>query len=277
MGLKGEAKMNGVSARVICDSVSPSGDRLTTLEVKMHRFVLAEWNTHRAFSRNSASSRAIPIKKRILSVTTDMAWPLEWGSNQRGMQAGEELKGWRIAAAKSVWRFASTVTCVCAQTLEWIGLHKQVTNRLLEPFLWHTVVVSSTEWENFFSQRISPLAQPEIRAAAVEVRLAIDMSRPELVPVGHYHLPYILREEKVSLLQSDLIKISVARCARVSYMTQDGRRDVSEDIRLYERLVSARPPHASPLEHVATPSGDSLSHANFTGWVQVRHLDHSID
>lgn len=267
--------MTTPSAKVVCDSISLAGVRLTTMEVCMHRFVLAEFNTHRVFSRNSASSRAIPISKRIFSVTTDLAWPLEWGSNQKGMQAGAQLKGWRLWLSKLVWRTASYSACVFASLLEKLGLHKQITNRLLEPFLWHTAVVSSTEWKNFFDQRISPLAQPEIRALAVEMSMALGSSRPKIVRVGEYHLPYISYTELQSLSPSQQIKVSVARCARVSYLTQDGRRDIEEDVKLYDRLVSAKPPHASPLEHAATPivpyAHTEDQTGNFEGWAQARH------
>lgn len=154
-------------------------------------------------------------------------------------------------------------------------LHKSVLNRLMEPFMWHTVVVSSTEWENFFSQRCSPLAQPEIRVVAEEMKKALELSVASFVLDGGWHTPYIQEDEFWELLPDDRAKISAARCARVSYLTQDGVRDHAEDLRLFERLVEADPPHWSPLEHVATPTpqtGDKSAEGNFRGWSQLRHL-----
>lgn len=260
--------MSEPSAKIVADSISPNEDRLTTMEVVMHRFVLAEFNTHRVFSRNSASSRAIPIEKRMSAVLNDCAFPLKWGRNQKGMQAEEELSFEESCKARGLWERAATNAVLIAQELRELGLHKQVTNRLLEPFLWHTVVVSSTEWDNFFTQRCSPLAQPEIRQTAEAMREALRASKPQLVSYGEYHLPYVQDDEKsLDLLKQ--VKFSVARCARVSYLTHDGVRSHEKDFELYERLRSASPPHASPFEHVARPS--NLATGNFKGWLQLRH------
>jgi len=133
------------TASVIADSTSPSRTRLTTLEVRLHRFVLAELNTHRVFSRNSASSRAIPIAKQIERVLTDPAVPLEYGSKRTGMQAGPPLDGDALVEAQQVWLAARDSAVAAAQDLLRLGVHKQVANRLLEPFMWHTVIVSSTD------------------------------------------------------------------------------------------------------------------------------------
>ncbi len=157
------------------------------------------------------------------------------------------------------------------QLLE-LGVHKQVTNRLLEPFMWHTVIVTATEWEGFWEQRCSPLAQPEIRVAAEAMRAAYDASTPAPVGHGEWHTPY-LRAEDADLDDETARQVSAARCARVSYLTHDGRRDIAKDVELYERLVSARPPHWSPLEHVATPAAPGEEPpGNLRGWAQLRHL-----
>ena len=158
--------MTSPNAKVILDSISPEGDRLTTMEVVMHRFVLSEFNTHRSFSRNSASSRAIPTRKQMARVETETAFPVSWPCEQPGMQGGEELDGNLGDAASTVWRNAMQDAVRHATALAEIGVHKSVVNRLLEPFMWHTVIVSSTEWENFFGLRCNSLAQPEIRVAA---------------------------------------------------------------------------------------------------------------
>lgn len=256
------------------------------MEVTLHRFVLAELNTHRAFSRNSASSRAIPIQKQIEKIVNSPAFPVEFGSNQAGMQAGPPLEGKALRKARKQWGRASRSAIRHTKKLQKLGVHKQVANRLLEPFMWHTVIISSTEWENFFIQRCSPLAQPEIRAAADLMRVAYDLSTPKFLSLGEWHLPYIDDKDKwaveriVDITNYDnvwktLCKISAARCARVSYLTQNGVRDVTEDIKMYDRLVSADPPHWSPLEHVATPAASGANivstAGNFIGFAQLRH------
>jgi thymidylate synthase ThyX len=264
------------TARVIADSTSPSGTRLTTLEVRLHRFVLAELNTHRVFSRNSASSRAIPIAKQIERVVTNPALPLEYGSKRAGMQAGPPLDGDDLAAAQQVWLSARDAAVTAAQDLLRLGVHKQVANRLLEPFMWHTVIVSSTDWDGFWAQRCSPLAQPEIRVAAEAMRDAVHSSSPIARAKGDWHLPYITDDDRAEAGDSyeTLRRVSAARCGRVSYLTQDGRRDLDEDLALYERFVSADPPHASPLEHVATPAPARAAQppGNLRGWLQLRHV-----
>ena len=150
-----------------------------------------------------------------------------------------------------------------------LGVHKQVTNRLLEPFLWQTVIVTATEWDDFWAQRCSPLAQPEIRAAAEAMRATYLASAPTPLAVGEWHTPYV-RPEEANLEPEQRKRISAARCARVSYLTHDGRRDLAADEQLYERLVQADPPHWSPLEHVATPARDGAP-GNLRGWAQLRH------
>lgn len=266
----------GTSAKVIADSVSRRNHRLTTMEITIHRFVLAEFNTHRAFSRNSASSRAIPVKKQLDKVRTDPAYPLSWPVEKAGMQGGEEMSDMDRALVKEVWDRARDEAVIAAEVLGHLGLHKSVTNRLLEPFMWHTIIVSSTEWDNFFKQRCSPLAQPEIRAVAELMRGALDASIPTDVAEGQWHLPYVHAEEDLS---GDVARMcSVARIARVSRENHDtGCVDVKKDIDTYQMLISADPAHASPLEHVATPnpSGRGLDYntpGNFEGWEQLRHI-----
>lgn len=299
------------SAQIIADSISPLGVRLTTFEIVMHRFVLAEFNTHRLFSRNSASSRAIPLRRSsdrrgmLDRFEDDPAFPLEWPHEQTGMQGGGPLEGKALDDAKYLFEdwhrmTANLVDAYLKDHPDPEGrLHKSLLNRLLEPMMWHTIVVTSTEWDNFWFQRaseFSPLAQPELRAT---VDLMLDLYRsaePTEVDYGDWHLPYITNEDRQQAVDAlidpadpvatdiavkeALKKVSAARCARVSYLTQDGVRDPKEDIRLYDRLVSARPMHASPLEHVATPATlhESVS-GNFHLWHQHRHevMPHRID
>lgn len=298
---------NGTYAKVIADSISQAGHRLTTFEVRFHRFVLAEFNTHRLFSRNSASSRAIPVGKNLDEVYFNTAIPVEWRSEKSGMQGGDLLSEEDAKQAEAIWIKASVDAGLRAEELMDLGVHKSIVNRLLEPFMWHTVIVTATAWDNFFAQRVSPLAQPEIKAAARMMLDAYEASDPRLVYDTEYHRPYITPEDEDAVndkyadsdgmvswendlkVTDELNRISVARCARVSYLTHDGKRDLQADLDLYDRLVSADPMHASPLEHVATPDprnaqsesipvGEGRSQSrllprigNFVGWRQLRY------
>lgn len=267
--------------KILLDSLAPSGARLTTFEITFPRFVLAEFNTHRLLSRNSASSRAIPVEKRVAAVESDPFVPETFGQNQKGMQANEELGDEAAAASKSAWLSAAHAAVQHAKYLAKIGVHKQLANRLLEPFLWHTAVVSATEWDNFFAQRCHPAAQPEIRRIAEMMRDAREASTPRKLLAGEWHLPYAddytssyppLSRETEPGFGFDWRQVSVARCARVSYLTQDGRRDPQEDLALFERLRTAEPMHASPFEHVAMALERREHSGNFVGWMQYRKL-----
>lgn len=273
-----------IEAKIIADSDYYGGERLTTMQVKMHRFVLSEFNTHRKFSRNSASSRAIPLEKQLAMVKQNPAMPLEWRREQSGMQAGGVLEGNDLLQAQWLWEgvLADTITIVEKYLHDHpekeTRLHKSWVNRLLEPFMWHTVCVSSTEWENFFRQRCSPLAQPEIKAVADAMKEALNNSYPTLF-MGHdiFHTPYVPLNERVEIEEQKYKPehISVARCARTSYLTQEGVRDLSKDQELYERLLDPGdgPPHWSPFEHVARiPTYDEEIRGNFDGWIQLRQI-----
>jgi thymidylate synthase ThyX len=295
----------GFDAKVLADSRSPAGYRLTTLEATFPRFVLAEFNTHRVFSRNSASSRAIPIAKQLRRVLEDPYVPVEFGSNQPGMQAGAPLDGEKRDAAEREWLRArdDAVRHVLglvsdpgataegddllaalgpveeavrnrAQSPEWLNVHKQIANRLLEPFMWHTVIVTATEWDNFFNLRCHPDAQPEIRLVAESMRGAMEGSEPSELGWGEWHLPLVRSEDRAEMTSTEeLVKVSVGRCARVSYLTHAGLRDLQADIDLYERLIASG--HMSPLEHPARPlSAGELEQGewsgNFRGWRPYR-------
>lgn len=281
------------AAKILCDSVSPHGVRLTTFEVTMPRIVLAELNTHRAFSRNSASSRAIPVEKMIQRLYEDPYVPSSWGKNQKGMQAGEELSVPDQMLAQSYWLGARDEAVSMARKLLELGVHKQLTNRLLEPFMWHTVIITSTEWSNFFHLRNHPMAHPDIQVPAKMMQELYESQQPRNVGIGDWHLPLVFDEDRIEAIDGHdpgwglLVKLSAARCARVSYLTHDGKRDLSEDLKLYDRLVG--PGHMSPLEHPARPMteeeieclrsvGSVLGKdprdvpfvGNFKGWVQHR-------
>jgi hypothetical protein len=194
-----------------------------------------------------------------------------WPAEQRGMQGGEEIDD--VDTARAVWRSARDAAVVHAEELIYLGVHKSVVNRLLEPFMSHTVICSATDWQGFWQQRCSPLAQPEIRAAAEAMKAAYDASEPQPLRANQWHMPYLTEHDRATLPPTWWRRLSVARCARVSYLTHDGRRDPDADLRLFDRLITADPPHASPLEHVAAPCppGEQCP-GNFTGWHQLRHI-----
>jgi hypothetical protein len=293
--------------KILADSVSPAGHRLTTFEVTFPRFILAEFNTHRVFSRNSASSRAIPVTKQLRRVLEDPFIPMEFGSNQPGMQAGPALEGKPLRLAREAWLGArddavgSVLALIAKPGLsqggrpltdlveeveqlnregqrpdDWLNVHKQVANRLLEPFMWHTVIVTATEWDNFWNLRAHPDAQPEIRRVAVDMRSLWQESEPLAVEIGDWHLPLISAADRGSpelTGSDDLVKVSVGRCARVSYLTHAGTRDLSADLLLHDRLLESG--HMSPLEHPAEPLtpaelAENEWSGNFHGWRSYR-------
>lgn len=262
------------SARVLLDSVSSAGVRLTTMEVRYPRFIHSEVMTHRVFSRNAASSRAIPIRKMIDAVRSEPAMPLWWGRNQSGMQAREELDPPARALAQAEWRRALDNALASAERLAAsdVNLHKQLVNRILEPFAWITVILSGTEWANFFTQRTHADAQPELKHAAELMLAAYRASEPRPLGVGDWHTPLIQPDEEAALPLDLRLKIAVARCARVSYLSHDGSRDHAKDLELYERLLGGGANgHWSPFEHVATPLADPQAWSgNFRGWEQFR-------
>lgn len=277
-----------IAAEVIADSISPQGVRLVTIEATMHRFVLAELNTHRVFSRNSASSRAIPVSKQLEKVLSNPAYPIAWPSEQPGMQGGAALYGEDLFDAVELWgkvhyEVTSLVGAYVDSHEPGRRLHKSVLNRLLEPFMWHTVVVTATEWDGFWWQRCHVDAQPELHVAADAMREAFDASTPTKLAYGQWHLPYTSEEERKETPNVDWRKVSAARCARLSTLTQDGTRSLDADLALFARLADrpeghklfeGDPFHASPLEHVATPHHPnfrSTQRGNLRGYHQFRH------
>lgn len=258
------------AARVLADSINPHGHRLTTLEVTFPRFILAEFNTHRVFSRNSASSRAIPMRRQIETVEQHPFVPARFPVNEPGMSAkaywmpGDS----EFDALVQVWLRARDHALATAREFAEHGVHKQIGNRVLEPFMWHTAIVSSTTWSNFFELRISTFAQPEIRRTAELMRDALDASTPALVATGGWHLPLVFPGDRDTVSALDLPKISAARCAAVSY-NRHTECDATKELARYELLSTNG--HLSPLEHPARSAGSAhVRCANYTGWQQAR-------
>lgn len=305
-----------IEAQIVADNISPEGHRLITFQLRYPKFIHGELMTHRVFSRNASSSRAIPVAKYLEEVRSDTlrATPVHWGAEQKGMSSGEELSsapstGWFYRyppkyKAILQWRKAALAAADQAEKLVTLGVHKSLVNRVLEPFIHINVVVTATEYMNFFGLRLDKGAQPEIRVLAETMWRAYKASIPYPMTPGMWHLPYVegadyeasgweggclIYDKAIDKGLAVPIKMSVARCARVSYLSfETGKRStVTEDLKLYDRLVGSKPVHASPAEHQATP--DSLSgpigglvtptewqnpgqHANYTGWRQYRKM-----
>ena len=258
-----------ISAKVICDSINPSGNRITTIQVRLPKFLLAELNTHRVFSRSYNSSRAIPAKTMRKSANFK---PSDWGANRPGMQATKPLQGWKLNAAKLVWNSSKLSATAHHKALELLGLHKQHTNRIIEPYMWVDGVITATEWANFFTLRIHPDAQPEILELAIKIAEARSWSIPRQLKVNQWHLPYITPEDCNLMVPNDLAttkKVSAARCARVSYGLEKPF-DIDADLKRASMLINAVPAHLSPFEHIAMALDKSTPSANFIGWLQYR-------
>ena len=261
-----------ITADIIADSISEVGKRITTLSLYYPRFIHSEFMTHRMFSRNASSSRAIPTEKLIQDIIDNPVEPVYWGKNMKGMQAQEELGPIELTEAEAWWNIAKDDAIRAARELAMCGVHKQIVNRILEPFSHIRVCVTATEWDNFFKLRLHPAAQPEMRALAKTMKDAMDASTPKLLTPGQWHLPYVSMVEQYDYGVTISKTLSVARCARVSYRLHDGTpTHMQADEELYKRLLAEQ--HMSPFEHQAVPYfyADTRSN-NFYGWEQLREL-----
>lgn len=273
-------------AKIILDSRAPCGKRLVTVEARIWRGILSEVNTHRDKSRNSASSRAIPISKQISRCLSEPFVPDAFTANQKGMQGGATIA--QNETAQKLWLEGRDFACKVARGLDDLGVHKQYANRVMEPYQYHTIIMSGTNWANMFAQRCHPDAQPEFQEVAWLIYEAMKASTPQLLGEGEWHLPYITEEDRVEALalrhcpmgprmslstDEILIRVSVARCARVSYLTHDGKRSLEADLDMWEKLMSGGfNGHWSPFEHVARAMTEALRSGNFVGFQQLRKL-----
>jgi hypothetical protein len=288
--------MSKIQAKIICDSITKLGTRITTFEVEYPRFIHSEVMTHRMFSRNASSSRAIPVSKVIDQVRNDPAKPIHIGKNQAGMVADVELSDFYKNFAIDIWYRAAGWASTFSEDLSKLGVHKQVCNRITEPFQNMKVLITATEYKNFFYLRNHKDAQPEIAELARLMQEEYEKNTPARLTGGQYHLPYITckyengvqsywldNETEISL--DDAIKISCSCCAQVSYRKLDLSLEKARDI--YSRLVESEPVHASPFEHVAkvpmcagvveaghthSAVGGGLWSGNFREWIQYRQL-----
>ena len=290
----------GITANIIQDSIC-KGKRITTFELDYPRFIHSELMTHRQFSRNAASSRAIPIEKMHEHIVQNMAQPIHWGINQAGMQAKEELQGFELRGAKSIWNAACTEILCWSKSLAGARLHKQIANRVTEPFQMMKTVVTATEWDNWYWLRDHADAQPEIAELASLMHKCQEANIPQEIHAGQWHVPYVTRtfigddikyfvdNECVSV--EDAKMVSASCCAQVSYRKSDDSLEKARMI--FDRLINSVPCHASPVEHQASPMitvsdtwgsmpwEDGITHmdrkgkfwsGNFKSWIQFRQL-----
>lgn len=302
---------NGIYAKVVCDSVSESKKRITTLELSYPRIIHSEFMTHRQFSRNAASSRAIPFKAMVENLN---GIPVRFGAANTGMQdkGGEWECGVYLthdSYAKTpqiAWGSAKEAAIEVARGFYNAGYHKQVYNRLLEPFQMMKVVVTATEWANFFWLRDDEAADPTIQALARCMKQAMNESEPQVLKSGQWHLPFVdtfcdastnefcgycIGKYPYEMLSiEEAIRVSAARCAAVSYRKED--YGLEKCLQVFDRLVGNEKKHSSALEHQATPMKEpkqsdvwlweegathldregNLWSGNYCGWIQHRQL-----
>lgn len=290
-----------ITAKIIADSISEmSNDRITTFELEYPRFIHSEFMTHRALSKNAASSRAIPVEKAIDLILENTAYPVFWGKNQPGMKANEEcseLIGWSEKLTREeAWRLARDCSIAISRAYSKAGYHKQIVNRISETYSYIKVICTGTQYANFFALRTHPNAQPEFQKLASLMRSEMKASVPRSLKKGEWHVPYFSdgywNEGSEGTLE-DALAISASCCAQVSYRKNDESLEKAKAIS--EKLLSDRPIHASPFEHQATPIPyffDEIGEAshlwevgithqdrynsawsgNFKGWIQHRQL-----
>jgi thymidylate synthase ThyX len=296
-----------ITATIIKDSVNISDKvkpRLTTFELDYPRYIHGEIMTHRMLSRNAQSSRAVPVAN-TLRINEQYVTPLVWGKNKAGMSSEETLEGIELESAKQLWDAAAKHAFAYSEQLSKVGLHKQWTNRITEPFSMIKTIISATEFDNMLWLRDDPdAAQPEIVELARKMKTALDNSTPEQLVHGQWHLPYIKVQrdtesekyfdsngEEITLEEARMISASC--CAQVSYRKLNETKEKAIDI--YNRLFSGPKPHLSPVEHVAMAFEDvewwedmpkgvthcdregNLWSANFKGFIQYRQLLEQAD
>ena len=276
-----------ITAEIIADSLNPQGIRITSWVLNYNLSIHAELLTHRVFSKNSASSRAIPTAKLIQQVIDNPALFVHWGKNIPGMQANEELNDNDKEIAKGIWLESRDLAVDQARKLLALNVHKQIVNRVLSPFIVNKIIMTGTEYENFFKLRAHPDAQPEFQNLAYKMKALYETNKPVQLKAGEWHVPFgdKLDDNQIcSLINTDNLtlgefleakeeikrKIAIARCARVSYLNYEGKDDYAADVKLCDRLFGSVPRHLSPTEHVAQALDSTEFVGNFKGFKQYR-------
>ena len=268
-------------------------ENLWTFELTYPRYIHSEFMTHRQFSRNASSSRAIPVSKVIQQVVNNPVIPPKVYMNKAGMVGDVEASATDAEAFRDLWVYAATNAVKTAECMAELGIHKQHINRILEPFQFIHVIVTATEWDNFFALRLASDAQPEMQDLANAIYNEMHKFKDkEFGYITHYDgdgslcsalncdlnlitVPYITMDD-CELLGDDydfltIMKISAARCARVSYNNHDGSKpDIHKDLELFERLYKGG--HMSPLEHTCLRNIYYVQSANLMGWESLRYL-----
>lgn len=265
------------SAKIIKHSITEWGQEIVTFELEYPRIVHQELLTHKILSKSSASSRAIPILQMIKRVWDNPAEPAAWGKNQSGMSAKEDLKGLNLSAAKFIWAAAAKINCGLSFLLSKTGVHKQIANRLTEPYSYIKVLVTGTNFENWYKLRDHQDADPTIQLLAATMKVAHQNSVPQVLKYGEWHLPYV----DSTVGSEENLKLSASLSAQTSYRKSD--ESIEKAIKIYDRLIDSEPAHFSPFEHQGTPlpsehsifftHKDKLGRlwsGNFCGWGQYR-------
>lgn len=282
-----------ISAEILADSINTAGQRITSFKLVMPRIVLAEFNTHRAISRNSASSRAIPFKRMVQMVKDNPFIPMKWMKDHKGMQGNEFFEDFILCnILEKNWLKARDAAVEQAEMLAEIGLTKQHVNRLLEAYMYHTVIATATDWENFFALRAHPDAEIHIQDLAYKMLDLYNTNTPKFLSDTEWHIPFgdkfdegrlkelalewtdgqyssikDLLENDPHVITSMKVAIATARCARVSYMNFEGKDDYTADSKLHDTLSTVG--HWSPFEHCAYALSNIRS-GNFNGFIQYR-------
>ncbi|MEG2307283.1 MAG: hypothetical protein RSB94_08085, partial [Erysipelotrichaceae bacterium] len=228
-----------------------------------------------------------------------------WGKAKSGMQATEEVdiddvwwyeEKWKFAFDEVSYRIEQLSDNVEGKKGFMPPLHKQVPNRLSEPFQMMKVVITGTDWENFFNLRIHPDAQPEICMLAYKMYQAMQESKPIELKVGEWHLPYVgfyrvksgrgfgcveyftgvVGTESYHILTLEqATKISAASCASVSYRTEGMTLEKADKI--FDMLINAEVVHSSPFEHIATPVPNSKEMCYATKYGMLKYPSHGFE
>lgn len=289
--------MSKIEAKIIAGSISPQGIPIATWVATFPRHILAELNTHRMLSRNSASSRAIPFQKMVEKVQTDPFIPIRWMKEHTGMQGTEYITNENeIEYLNNLWLKGRRIAIEQALLLNNTGISKQHVNRVLEPFMWHTAIITATEIENFTALRDDPGTEIHFQELAHQMLTTWNEYEFKPLKAGEWHMPFGDQIDDDRLFQAigvtktngwqpyvtlellnpliverTKIEIATARCARISYGTFEGKDDYEADIKLHDRLAASG--HWSPFEHCAQAMSQEEFYGYVRGWTTYQQYD----
>ena len=254
-----------IKAKIVQDSSLPTGERLITFNLKYGRIIHSELLRHRAASHSVKSSRAIPTKKYRKEAKTNPYIPVKFGTNQKGMQAGKQTTA-TVSFGKKIWKMSAGFACLAHSMMEKANIHKEVANRILEPYVWveETLTIEHDALLEIAALRIHPDAQEDIRKVVEEMMYEVENSTPLILDENQWHVPYVIRQVNGNITYKDndgknltldeAIICSAARCARSSYANHDNSTTTYQnDQGLANKLIGSTPMHLSPFEHQARP------------------------